>query len=117
MSSKTGILSDEDIDTLLMRGEERTAAMNSKISTEVQHSLANFSVVMEDGVELNMFTFEGENFNKKEGGRRRNTAENSFQISLPQRERRRNFESSDFVVRDPSVHGYHFLVLAFTCFG
>jgi SWI/SNF-related matrix-associated actin-dependent regulator of chromatin subfamily A member 5 len=97
LSSKEGTITDEDIDTLLLRGEERTQAINSKLSTEVQHSLATFSVGMEDCVELNMFTFEGENFKRTESGRRKSGAEGlEFQISLPQRERKRNIDSEIF---------------------
>lgn len=96
LSSKEGTITDEDIDTLLLRGEERTAAINSKLSTEVQHSLASFSVGMEDVVELNMFTFEGENFRKNEPGRRKSSAQTlEFQIALPQRERRKNYDAAE----------------------
>jgi hypothetical protein len=81
--------------------------MSSKLSTEVQHSLANFSVVMEDCVELNMFTFEGENF-RGDGtrGRKKSNANAAavipFQLTLPQRERRKNYESGDFILEELS---------------
>ena len=99
LSTTEGTLTDEDIDTLLLRGEERTQAINSKLSTEVQHSLATFSVQMEDCVELNMFTFEGEDFKKTGEGARRKSGVDAleFQIALPQRERKRNFEGFDLV--------------------
>lgn len=94
----------------MARGEERTNAINSKLSTEVQHSLANFSVGMEDWVEMNMFTFEGENFKgKKTVGRKKKTSiaekcENSFILSLPQRERKRNYgEVGEFLADDPEL--------------
>jgi SWI/SNF-related matrix-associated actin-dependent regulator of chromatin subfamily A member 5 len=109
LSSKEGLITDEDIDTLLARGEERTNAINSKISTEVQHSLANFSVGMEDWVEMNMFTFEGENFKgKKTVGRKKKSqlekSDNSFILALPQRERKRNYDDvGEFLADDPEL--------------
>jgi hypothetical protein len=110
LSSKEGVITDEDIDTLLARGEERTNAINSKLSTEVQHSLANFSVGMEDWSEMNMFTFEGENFKgKKTAGRKKKSmaekcGENTFLLALPQRERKKNYgEVGEFLAEDPEL--------------
>ncbi len=109
LSTKEGVFTDEDIETLLARGEERTNEINTKLSTEVQHSLAKFSVVMDDFVEMNMFTFEGENFkgDKKKGGRRKRRSlaernENSFMIALPQRERKKNYDSQ-FLIENPTL--------------
>ena len=62
INSKGGTLSDEDIDALLTKGEERTAAAQQLISTQMQHNLANFSVQLEESASFNLFTFEGENF-------------------------------------------------------
>lgn len=110
LSSKEGIITDEDIDTLLTRGEEKTNEMNSKLSTEVQYSLANFSVAMEDCTEINMFTFEGENFKggtKNNNGKKKKSSldinENSLMISLPQRERKKNYDENETYLEDPSL--------------
>jgi hypothetical protein len=114
LSSKEGMITDEDIDTLLARGEERTKDLNSKLSTEVQHSLANFSVGMEDWSEMNMFTFEGENYRagagggKKVGRKKKSLAEkcgeNAFVLALPQRERKKNYgEVGEFLAEDPEL--------------
>lgn len=119
LSSKEGIITDEDIDTLLARGEERTNAINSKLSTEVQHSLANFSVGMEDWSEMNIFTFEGENFKgKKTAGRKKKSlaekcGENAFLLSLPQRERKKNYgEVGEFLAEDPELVALVFISFA-----
>jgi SWI/SNF-related matrix-associated actin-dependent regulator of chromatin subfamily A member 5 len=64
-------LSDEDIDAILARSEERTAEVNKLISTQMQHNLNSFSISMMDeaagGAEkgFNLFTFEGETYDKK----------------------------------------------------
>ena len=88
MSSKDGTLTDEDIDVLLARGEERTNSMNEKITTEMQHNLANFSVGLDEHEEINLFTFEGENWkDKSKMPKIISSGELTF-ISLPQRDRK-----------------------------
>ena len=69
MSNKDGTLTDEDIEVLLAKGEQRTAADQSKLQTEMQHSLANFSL-LDDAPEIDLFTFQGEDFK----GRRKSHA-------------------------------------------
>jgi SWI/SNF-related matrix-associated actin-dependent regulator of chromatin subfamily A member 5 len=86
MSSKHGTLTDEDIDTLLLRGEERTAAANANLSTKMQHTLANFTLNLDDP-EMSVFDFEGENWNKKKKASRLSVP----LLALPQRERKRNY--------------------------
>ena len=44
INAKGGTLSDEDIDALLARGEERTHKDKELITKDMQHTLANFSV-------------------------------------------------------------------------
>jgi SWI/SNF-related matrix-associated actin-dependent regulator of chromatin subfamily A member 5 len=88
MSSKHGTLTDDDIDTLLLRGEEKTAAANANLSTKMQHTLANFSLNLEEA-EMSVFDFEGENWNSK-----KKSGKNSLNfplLTLPQRERKRNY--------------------------
>lgn len=65
IKNQGGTLTDEDIDAILAKGEERTAAASSLISTQMQHNLANFSVQLEESASFNLFTFEGETFDKK----------------------------------------------------
>lgn len=88
MKNKDGTLTDEDISTLLARAEERTASEPSKLSTEMQFSLANFSME-EAAKEINLFTFEGESFKGKKKPSQSDLMSDSFFIALPQRERRR----------------------------
>jgi len=65
IKNQHGTLTNEDIDIILARSEERTAAANLLISTQMQHNLANFTVQLEEGAAFNIFSFEGETFEKK----------------------------------------------------
>lgn len=87
LSGKSGTYSDEDIDALIARGEERTVAMQAKLQTDVQHNLANFSLLADEDNGTDTFTFDGKNY--------RDTSRNvgNF-INLPQRERKRNYDLS-----------------------
>ena len=64
-----GTITDEDIDILLTKSEERTLQESSKLTTEMKHNLANFAVNLENsekiGNELSIFNFEGEDFKMK----------------------------------------------------
>lgn len=52
-----------------MAGEARTEEQNAKYKTDMQHNLANFTLM--DDEERNLFEFEGENFkaNKRNNGK------------------------------------------------
>jgi len=85
-ASKSKQLTDEDIDVLLKRGEERTAEEGKKIQTDVQHNLANFSLTtVEEGGSL--FDFEGRDYKDKGSG---------LFINLPTRERKRNYDVDEY---------------------
>ena len=43
-NSKGMTVTDADIDAILARGEEKTEALNTKIKSDMQHNLANFSL-------------------------------------------------------------------------
>jgi SWI/SNF-related matrix-associated actin-dependent regulator of chromatin subfamily A member 5 len=77
---------------LLARGEERTNSLNSKITTEMSHSLANFSLES-DAQDINLFNFEGEDYKKKKTS---NSSSDFSFISLPQRERKKNYDVDEY---------------------
>jgi SWI/SNF-related matrix-associated actin-dependent regulator of chromatin subfamily A member 5 len=87
LQSKGGTYSDEDIDALIERGEEKTSAIKGKLEKDAKHNLANFSLSVET---TDTFLFDGKNYrgdkNKKSGNL----------INLPQRERKRNYDVNDY---------------------
>jgi len=84
LSGKGGTYTDEDIDALIAKGEERTSEMQAKLETDAKHNLANFSLMADDDGG-NMFEFGGVNYKDKPTG--------NF-INLPQRERKRKYDLS-----------------------
>ncbi|KAJ8605209.1 hypothetical protein CTAYLR_000442 [Chrysophaeum taylorii] len=86
-NSKQATISDEDIETLLKRGEDRTHEQQAKIQSDVQHNLANFSLTTTDEAAGSLFDFEGENYRDKSKG---------LMINLPQRERKRNYDVDEY---------------------
>ncbi|KAG5190619.1 P-loop containing nucleoside triphosphate hydrolase protein [Tribonema minus] len=75
-------MTEEDIDALLFRGEEKTQSLKDKIETDMRHNLANFSL-MGDGEAPSLFDFEGRDYKKNSG------AGGHLLINLPGRERKR----------------------------
>ena len=89
LNSAGGTYTDEDIDALIARGEEKTSAMQAKLETNAKHNLANFSLIADDDEGTDTFSFGGKNYrdvNKGSGG-------GNF-INLPQRQRKRNYDLS-----------------------
>lgn len=103
MASKDGTLTDEDINVLLARGEEKTQATSSNLATEMKHNLANFSIALEENQEINLFTFEGENWRNKAASRS-DLPKLEF-ISLPQRERKQTYNVNDYYKNALSTSG------------
>ena len=89
LSGKGGTYTDEDIDALIARGEEKTSAANAKLETDAKHNLADFSLLGEDEG-LDTFDFKGKNYRDKD-----KTSSGSF-INLPQRERKRNYDVNEY---------------------
>ena len=79
-----GTFTDEDIDALIARGEEKTAAIQANLREDAKHSLANFSLLADDGPDT--FSFHGKNYREES-----KTATGNF-INLPQRQRKRNYD-------------------------
>jgi len=82
--SKISTVTDEDIDAILARGEERTAAMSEKIKRDMQHNLMNFTISAEDDKESSFSLIETE---KKTHG---------MLMVLPQRERKSNYNVDNY---------------------
>jgi SWI/SNF-related matrix-associated actin-dependent regulator of chromatin subfamily A member 5 len=85
VSGKGGTYTDEDLDALIARGEEKTCAMQAQLETNAQHSLANFSLIAdEEGPDT--FSFGGVNYRDADKGNVGNF------INLPQRQRKRYYD-------------------------
>ena len=91
LSGTDGTYTEEDLDALIAKGEEKTNAIQAKLQTDCQHNLASFSLLTEDDTGKDTFDFGGENYRgadkKKTGG--------NF-INLPQRERKRNYDVNEY---------------------
>lgn len=84
LSGRGGTFTDEDIDVLIARGEERTAETQANLREDAKHSLANFSLLADDeGPDT--FSFHGKNY-------REETKTTGNFINLPQRQRKRNYD-------------------------
>ena len=106
LTNKGGDFTDEDIETLLTRGKERTEAIKSKLQTEVQHTLANFSVQMEDtSKSMNLFEFAGENFGEGGEGGEGEGGRLSLGLELGTRERRRSHYDTVNYMEDVDLEG------------
>jgi SWI/SNF-related matrix-associated actin-dependent regulator of chromatin subfamily A member 5 len=82
----TFVATDEDIDALITKGEERTSEIQNKLQTDARHSLANFSL-MDDEAGRDTFSFGGKNYRDNESDK----PSGNF-INLPQRQRKRNYD-------------------------
>jgi hypothetical protein len=83
-------MTEEDIDALIARGEERTKKDNEKIK-KASSSLANFSL---GGEEKSLYEFEGKNVSDKGKGNK------SWSISLPKRvTKQSNYDENDMYRR------------------
>ena len=98
ISGKGGTYTDEDIDALIAKGEERTSAIQAKLQTDAQHNLANFTLLAEDETGMDTFDFGGKNYR----GDSRNTGN---LINLPQRERKRNYDVNSYFRETMNVGG------------
>ena len=90
MNKKGGTYSDEDIDALIAKGEEKTSEMQAKLETDAKHSLANFSLLAEDETGIDTFSFDGKNYRDSEKSNAGNF------INLPQRQRKRNYDVNEY---------------------
>lgn len=89
LSGKEGTYTDEDIDALIAKGEEKTSEINAKLQTNAQHNLADFKLMDDTDGGKDTFSFDGKNY-RDEGG----TVGNF--INLPQRQRKRNYDVNEY---------------------
>jgi SWI/SNF-related matrix-associated actin-dependent regulator of chromatin subfamily A member 5 len=89
-NARGSMITDDDIDAILAKGEERTEAMKEKIAEDMAHNLKNFSL---DNVS-SLYDFEGEAFAKDslESG---SIMPATF-IALPARERKKNYDVDEY---------------------
>ena len=97
LSGTDGTYTDQDIDALIAKGEERTEEMQAKLQTDAKHNLANFTLISEDDT-TDTFAFGGKNYRDgdKAGG--------NF-INLPQRQRKRNYDVNEYFRETMSAGG------------
>ncbi|XP_017778534.1 PREDICTED: chromatin-remodeling complex ATPase chain Iswi isoform X2 [Nicrophorus vespilloides] len=82
-ASKDSEITDEDIDTILERGELKTQELNQKMESMGESSLRNFTV---DAPTESVYQFEGEDYREKQ-----KTLSLSNWIEPPKRERKANY--------------------------
>ncbi|TMW51139.1 hypothetical protein DOY81_003755 [Sarcophaga bullata] len=87
-ASKDSEVTDEDIDTILERGEAKTAEKNAKLASLGESSLRSFTVDTpnNDGTPSSLYLFEGEDYREKQ-----KLIDTGNWIELPKRERRLNY--------------------------
>lgn len=122
-NARGSMITDDDIDAILAKGEERTETMKSKIAADMQHNLANFSLAGDANVS-SLYEFEGEVFSKDTNSGQ--ILPSTF-IALPQRERKSNYNEDEYyrqqaglskpkkpkkpgsdAIKVPVVHDYQF---------
>jgi len=81
IQGKKGAYTDEDIDVLIAKGEERTSEMQANLQQNTQHNLASFTLSGDTG-DSGIFNFEGENYRDKR-------KDGSLFIDIGTRERKR----------------------------
>ncbi|KAI9996610.1 hypothetical protein PInf_014347 [Phytophthora infestans] len=94
-NARGSMITDDDIDAILARGEERTESMKGKIAADMQHNLANFSLSGDNGNAnvSSLYEFEGEVFSKDTNNG--DILPSTF-IALPQRERKSNYNEDEY---------------------
>ena len=97
LSGHGGTYTDEDIDALIARGEEKTSEIQAKLETDVKHNLANFSLMADDDTGRDTFSFGGKNYRESDKGG------GNF-INLPQRQRKRNYDVNEYFRETMNSH-------------
>lgn len=121
LSSTESDITDEDIDKILKRGEEKTAEQQSALDKLGESALRSFTLDTVSSV----YDFEGENFREKQKETKNAREANKFIIELPRRERRMAsyFDREQILqgaskpvkkktaprVRHPAMHDFQFL--------
>ena len=77
---------DEDIDALLQRGEERTKADNERLEAQ-SNSLANFSL---GGEEKSLYDFDGQDWSGLDGSKG-----SAWSLTLPKRKHKESYDENE----------------------
>jgi SWI/SNF-related matrix-associated actin-dependent regulator of chromatin subfamily A member 5 len=89
LSGKGGTYTDEDIDALIAKGEEKTSEIEAKLQTDVKHNLADFKLLADTDDGKDTFSFDGKNY-------RGEASTAATFINLPQRQRKRNYNEDEY---------------------
>ena len=98
LNKKGGTYSDEDIDALIARGEEKTSDIQAKLQTDVKHNLADFKLLSESEEGQGFMSFGGKDYSGGAG-----QVVGNF-INLPSRERKRNYDVDGYFRQTMSVY-------------
>lgn len=93
--SDRAVVTDEDVDAILARGEEKTEQLNEKIKRDMSHNLSNFSLDSASVADKSVYEigeFSG-TVNRKKPSRK---GEDLNFINLPQRQRKQNYDVSAY---------------------
>ncbi|RQM27730.1 hypothetical protein B5M09_001313 [Aphanomyces astaci] len=89
-NAKGSMITEDDIDAILAKGEERTEGMKAKINDDMQHNLKNFSLSSVSS----LYEFEGEKF-AKDAAEAGGVMPPTF-IALPARQRKTNYDVDEY---------------------
>ncbi|VDN01321.1 unnamed protein product [Thelazia callipaeda] len=90
-ASKDSTITDEDIDTILEKAEQKTEALNKKIASMGESSLRNFTLdapAFDVDSNYTIYKFEGEDYREKQ----KNVGGIGYWIEPPKRERKANYQ-------------------------
>lgn len=88
-------VTDEDVDAILARGEEKTKQLNEKIKRDMSHNLSNFSLDSASLADKSVYEIGGFSGAKKQKKSSKDASELNF-INLPQRHRKQNYDVSAY---------------------
>uniref|UniRef100_A0A8R1TZD8 Uncharacterized protein n=1 Tax=Onchocerca volvulus TaxID=6282 RepID=A0A8R1TZD8_ONCVO len=90
-ASKDSTVTDENIDTILEKAEQKTEALNKKIASMGETSLRNFTLdapALDADSNYTVYKFEGEDYREKQ----KNVGGIGYWIEPPKRERKANYQ-------------------------
>ena len=64
LSGKGGTYTDDDIDALIAKGEEKTSEIQAKLQTDAKHNLADFKLLPDTDGGKDTFSFDGKNYRR-----------------------------------------------------
>lgn len=100
-ASKDATVTDEDIDTILSRAEQKTAELDKRLEHLGESSLRNFTLDVpgadKDGG-MSVYNFEGQNYREMQ-----KTNGIGYWIEPPKRERKANYQVRIFAMPDDTI--------------